>query len=147
VQAQPAPAVPAPSKQTPEQAPDAPVRRDDPLAAAVEAAAGCAQATAAAADACVAEADRDLAQAIRLSLDCADVCRAAASVGVRRTGSNAPVVIGLLMLAEALCRDCGVECERHADRLPACRRAADQCRATADACLEARTAVAREQLQ
>jgi hypothetical protein len=119
--------------------------RADPLSTAIEAALACAQAAGACADACVAEGDKALVQCIRLNLDCADVCQTAAMVATRRAGANAPVVIGLLMLAEALCRDCAAEAGRHA--LPACRRSADLARACADACLEARTAVAREQLQ
>ncbi|MBX7249353.1 MAG: four-helix bundle copper-binding protein [Caulobacteraceae bacterium] len=137
---------PQPTAATPSVA-DNTDRHDDPLTLAVEAAAGCAQAATAAADACAAQGDRTLTQAIRLTLDCADVCRAAASVGARRSGSNAPVVIGLLMLAEALCRDCAAECDQHVERLAALARAGDACRRTADACLDARTAVAREQLQ
>ena len=119
--------------------------RSDPLALAIDAALVCAQAAGACADACVAEADKALVQCIRLNLDCADVCQTAAMVATRRAGANAPVVIGLLMLAEALCRDCAAEAERHA--LHACRRSAELARACADACLVARTAVAREQLQ
>jgi len=119
--------------------------RGDPLTQAFDAALACAQAAAACADACVVQADKALTQCIRLHLDCADVCQTAAMVATRRAGANAPVVIGLLMLAEALCRDCAAEAERHA--LPACRRAADLARVCAEACLDARTAVAREQLQ
>jgi hypothetical protein len=119
----------------------------DVLAGAIEAAYGCAQAAAACADACIAQADKGLVQCVRLTLDCADVCQTAGVVATRRTGQNAPVVIGLLMLAEALCRDCAAECDRHADRLEHCRLCADICRDCADSCLEARNAVAREQLQ
>ncbi len=132
----------------PARPPEAPVLEGvdrDPLAVAIDATLACAQAAGACADACVAQADKGLVQCIRLSLDCADVCQTAAMVATRRAGANAPVVIGLLMLAEALCRDCAAEADRHP--LPACRRAADLARACADACLEARTAVAREQLQ
>ncbi len=136
----------APESQSRAEAPSALAHgRGDPLTLAIDAALACAQAATACADACVAQADSALIQCIRLNLDCADVCQTAAMVASRRAGANAPVVIGLLMLAEALCRDCAAEAERHA--LPACRRSADLARACADACLEARTAVAREQLQ
>jgi hypothetical protein len=126
---------------------DAGVDTADVLERAIEACLAAAQASAACADACIAEADKTLQQCLRLSLDCADVCGAAARVATRRTGANAPVVIGLLMLAEALSRDCAAECDLYAERLAACRHAAAACRHAADACLDARTAVAREQLQ
>lgn len=148
----PSPAYPSSALPDDQAAPRSGADRDDPLALApldraIEAALACAQAAGAGADACVAEADKALVQCIRLNLDCADVCQTAAMVATRRAGANAPVVIGLLMLAEALCHDCAAESDRHAARLSACRRAAELCRACADACLEARMAVAREQLQ
>jgi len=127
--------------------PDARTRENDPLVAAVEALYDCAQACAACADACVAELDAKLAQCIRLTMDSADLCQAAGSVATRRTGSNATVVMGLLMLAEALARDCAAECETHAARHAHCRVCAEVCRRTEAACGEARLAVAREQMQ
>lgn len=119
----------------------------DPLAAAVEAMLDCAQVSSACADACVAETDARLVQCIRMTLDCADVCHAAASVATRRTGSNATVVLGLLMLAEALTRDCAAECDQHAAHHDHCRLCAEVCRRCEAACHEARLAVVREQMQ
>lgn len=119
----------------------------DPLAAAVEAMLDCAQTCSACADACVAETDPKLVQCIRMTLDCADVCQAAGAVATRRTGSNATVVLGLLMLAEALARDCAAECDVHAGDHDHCRLCAEVCRRCEAACHEARLAVVREQMQ
>ena len=113
------------------------------LVAAIEAAYDCAQASTACADACVAEADPLLAQCIRLNLDCADVCATAGAVATRRVGSNDTVVMGLLMLCEALCR----ECERHAGHMEHCRICAEVCRRCEAACREARASLLPEPVQ
>lgn len=122
-------------------------RPDGLLEAAIEALLDCARACTSAADACVAEADPRLIQAVRMTLDCADVCRAAGQVANRRSGSNTTVVVGLLMLAEALSRDCAAECGRHASVLAACRACAEAAARCEAACREARMAVAPEPMQ
>ena len=117
------------------------------LVAAIEAAYDCAQACSACADACVAEADPALVQCIRMNLDCADVCYTAGVVATRRAGSNETVVTGLLMLCEALCRDCAAECGRHAQHMEHCRICAEVCRRCEAACRDARVGAAPEQVQ
>jgi len=62
------------------------------------------------ADACLSTFDPGLAQCGRLATDCSEITLVAARVAARRTGSNEAVVLGLLMLCEALCRDCAAEC-------------------------------------
>ena len=62
------------------------------LVDAIDAAYACAQTCTSCADACLAEdMVAQLRQCIRLNLDCADVCDAAATLGSRRTGSNEEV--------------------------------------------------------
>jgi len=134
-------------EQTAAVAPEGRARADDRLEAAIDALLDCARACSAAADVCVAETDPRLVQAVRMTLDCADVCRAAAQVATRRSGSNATVVVGLLMLAEALSRDCAAECARHADLARACRACAEVCARTEAVCREARMGFAPEPMQ
>jgi hypothetical protein len=75
------------------------------LAAAIDAITDCAQA-------CIADTDADLGEqnvtemvrCIRLCLDCADVCTAAAGVTSRRAGYDADVTKPLLEACVAICR-------------------------------------------
>lgn len=87
------------------------------------------------ADVCLSRFDPALAQCGRLASDCSEITLVAARVAARRTGSNEAVVLGLLMLCEALCRDCAAECDRvgQADTLyvecaASCRRSETSCR-------------------
>lgn len=108
-------------------------------------AARCAQACAACADACLAEPDvAGLVQCIRLDLDCADLCGAMATMGLRRAGGTAATLAtlrGLVDLCVDACRACAEECERHAERHEHCRACAAQCRQCADACSAAMSEV------
>jgi uncharacterized membrane protein len=107
------------------------------LAAAIDAITECAQA-------CIADTDADLSEqnvaemirCIRLCLDCADVCAAAAGVISRPAGYDANVTKPLLEACVAICRSCGDECERHARMHEHCRVCAEACRRCEQACRE-----------
>jgi hypothetical protein len=107
------------------------------LAAAIDAITDCAQA-------CVADSDADLGEqnvtemvrCIRLCLDCADVCTAAAGVTSRLADYDANVTKPLLEACAAICKSCGDECERHARMHEHCRVCAEACRRCEQACRE-----------
>jgi hypothetical protein len=107
------------------------------LAAAIDAITECAQA-------CIADTDADLSEqnvaemvrCIRLCLDCADVCTAAAGVTSRPADYDANVTKPLLEACVAICRSCGDECERHARMHEHCRVCAEACRRCEQACRE-----------
>jgi hypothetical protein len=106
------------------------------LAAAIDAMTDCAQA-------CITDTDADLGEqnvtemirCIRLCLDCADVCTAAAGVASRPAGYDADVTKPLLQACVAICKSCGDECERHA-HMPHCQVCAEACRRCEQACRE-----------
>ena len=106
------------------------------LAAAIDAMTDCAQA-------CITDTDADLGEqnvtemirCIRLCLDCADVCTAAAGVTSRPAGDDADVTKPLLQACVAICKSCGDECERHA-HMPHCQVCAEACRRCGQACRE-----------
>ena len=98
----------------------------DLLAATIDALNDCAQA-------CVADTGCDLSEqdvtemvtCIRLCLDCADICAAAAGVISRQTEYDADVIRPLLQSCAAICKTCSDECQRHAGMhapLPGLRR-------------------------
>jgi uncharacterized membrane protein len=109
----------------------------DVLAATIDALIDCAQA-------CVADTAADLSEqnvtemikCIRLCLDCADICTAAAAVVSRQTTYDANVTRRLLEACVAICKGCGDECERHAHMHDHCRVCAETCRRCEQACLE-----------
>jgi hypothetical protein len=109
----------------------------DILAKSVDAITDCAQA-------CIADTDADLAEhnvsemvtCIRLCLNCADVCTAAAAVTSRPAGYDAHVTKPLLEACLAICKSCGDECERHARMHAHCRVCAEACRRCEQACRE-----------
>jgi hypothetical protein len=106
------------------------------LAAAIDAMTDCAQA-------CITDTDADLGEqnvtemirCIRLCLNCADVCTAAAGVTSRPAGYDADVTKPLLQACVAICKSCGDECERHA-HMPHCQLCAEACRRCEQACRE-----------
>ena len=98
----------------------------------------CAEACTICADACLGEkAVSDLTQCIRLNLDCADLCLAAARIASRRTGSSETVIRQTLEACAEACRLCGEECDRHAEKHGHCRTCADICRRCLQACQDA----------
>jgi uncharacterized membrane protein len=107
------------------------------LAGVIDAISDCAQA-------CVADTDNDLGEhnvtemvtCIRLCLNCADVCTAAAAVISRQAAYDASVTKPLLEACAAICKTCGDECERHAEMHAHCRVCAEACRRCEQACRE-----------
>ena len=107
------------------------------LAGVIDALSDCAQA-------CVADTDNDLSEhnvtemvtCIRLCLNCADVCTAAAAVISRQAGYDASVCKPLLEACAAICKTCGDECERHAEMHAHCRVCGEACRRCEQACRE-----------
>jgi hypothetical protein len=107
----------------------------DVLAAAIEAMNDCAQACTADVDADLSEANlTDMVRCIRLCLQCADICTAAAGVTSRLGDYEADVTTPLLEACVASCRKCGDECERHAAMHEHCRVCAEACRTCERAC-------------
>jgi hypothetical protein len=94
------------------------------------------------AQACNADTDADLSEqnlaelvrCIRLCMDCADVCTATVRVASRQTEYDAGVTRPLLEACAAICRSCGDECQRHAQRHDHCRVCAEACRRCERAC-------------
>lgn len=102
----------------------------------------CARACTRSAVACLSESDvRQLVQCIRLDLDCADLCLAAAALGSRRTGTNRDILRGMLEICSDGCRICAEECERHAGRHEHCRTCTDACRRCERACRDAASSI------
>jgi Domain of Unknown Function (DUF326) len=107
------------------------------LAAAIDAITECAQACIADTDADLSERDvAEMVRCIRLCLNCADVCAAAAGVTSRPADYDADVTKPLLEACVAICRSCGDECERHARMHEHCRVCAEACRRCEQACRE-----------
>jgi hypothetical protein len=105
------------------------------LAVTIDALNDCAQACAQDIDADLSE--RHLAEmvtCIRLCLSCADVCVATARVVSRRVADDGSFVTMLLDACAAVCKDCGDECERHAQMHAHCRVCAEACRRCEEAC-------------
>jgi uncharacterized membrane protein len=105
------------------------------LAAAIDAISDCAQACAADTDADLGEQDvAEMVRSIRLCLNCADVCTAAAGVISRPAEYDTHVTRPLLEACVAICKTCGDECERHAAMHEHCRICAEACRPCERAC-------------
>ncbi|WP_073483860.1 four-helix bundle copper-binding protein [Streptoalloteichus hindustanus] len=99
----------------------------------------CAQTCTACADACMSEADEMLPmlrKCIRSCEDCADVCDTTGRILSRHTGYDANITRAVLAACATVCRSCGDECERHADRHSHCRVCAQACRRCEQACRE-----------
>jgi Domain of Unknown Function (DUF326) len=111
-------------------------------AACIEACNACADACDYCAAACLAEEDpKPMARCIALDMDCAALCRLAAS-SMARDSENAQAICGL---CAEICEACGGECATHdMDHCKACaeacRRCADECRRMAPTGYRARRA-------
>ena len=105
------------------------------LAAAIDALSDCVQACNADNAADLGEQNvSEMVKCIRLCLDCADICTAAAAVTSRQTDYDANVTRPLLEACVAICKSCGDECERHAQHHQHCRVCAEACRRCEQAC-------------
>lgn len=98
-------------------------------------------------DFCLSKFDPAFAQCGRLTSDCSEIALVAARVAARRTGSNEAVVLGLLMLCEALCRDCAAECDRVGREDTLYAECAASCRRTETSCRDARAELAVSMVQ
>ena len=114
------------------------------LVACIDACSDCAQACTACADACLAEAQvQTLIRCIRLDLDCADICSTTMRVLTRQTAFDATVARSLLQACVMVCKDCGDECEQHAQHgMEHCRVCAEACRRCEQACQQVLSALA-----
>lgn len=98
----------------------------------------CAQTCSMCADACLAEdMVADLRRCIRLNLDCADLCRATASVLGRQVAPDVKTVRALLEACRDACAACGAECSSHAEMHEHCGVCAEACDRCEQACTEA----------
>ena len=80
----------------------------------------------------------ELRQCIRLDLECAAVCRAAAEVMSMQGTSSAH----LCRVCADICSACADECSKHAEMgMDHCRECAEACRKCAEACESMATAV------
>ncbi len=95
----------------------------------IEACQACADACDHCATACLQEPDvGEMARCVALDMDCAQVCRFAASAMARGSEFAGAVC----QLCADICEACGEECERHpADH---CQQCAEACRRCAEAC-------------
>lgn len=95
----------------------------------------CATVCTSCADACLAEEEvADLRHCIRLDLDCADLCRTAASLLARQGRSDPSILRATIEACIVACRACGEECETHGGMHEHCRICAETCRRCAEAC-------------
>lgn len=118
--------------------PDVRGNTNDALIGFIDTAAQCATVCRICADSCLAEDEIEmLRQCIRLDLDCADVCDAAARLAARRTGGNEQLIRRMLAVCLEACRMCAQECRRHARHHDHCRICADACDDCAEACEDA----------
>lgn len=100
------------------------------------------QACTACADACLSEPNLPmLRRCIRLNLDAADVCNATARVLSRQTDTSWGLVSKVLQACIQACRDCGAECQAHADHHEHCRACADACRRCEQSCTQLQMAL------
>jgi uncharacterized membrane protein len=107
----------------------------DLLAAAIDALSDCAQACGADTAADLSEQNvAEMITCIRLCLDCVDVCTGTIGVLSRQTAYDPTVTRPLLEACIAICRNCGDECERHAQHHAHCRVCAEACRRCEQAC-------------
>lgn len=80
--------------------------------------------------ACLEEPDvKMLAKCIKLEIDCAEICRLAASF-FARSSEHAE---HLLKECAEICEACATECEKH-KHMEHCKRCAEVCRKCAEAC-------------
>ena len=73
---------------------------------------------------------KPVARAIKLSMECADICRlAAASIAIRSENMYA-----ICRLCAEVCKKCEMECISH--QMECCIKCAGSCRSCAEACIK-----------
>src|SRR5262245_28409059 len=97
----------------------------------------CGASCTACADASLSESDSAaLTGAIRVALDCADVCNATERIATRQTAPNIRLIRAAIEACASACLACAEECDRHAARHEHCRLCAEACRRCKMACDE-----------
>lgn len=86
------------------------------------------------ADACIGEKDPMLTRCIRLNQDCADICETTVKILSRQTETGVDILCAQLKACALACRDCGMECKKHAEKYEHCRICADYCFECEEAC-------------
>lgn len=106
------------------------------VAECVQALVECAAVCTTCADACLAEDDAaELRIAIRLDLDCADMCATTARLAARAGSGDRDLLLDVLGTCVRFCGACRNECESHSDHdhcqicAQACQRAEEACKA------------------
>jgi hypothetical protein len=79
----------------------------------------------------------EFSRCVRLNLNCADLCRAAAALGSRSRDSGDEMLLRTLELCAHACRACAAECERYKTSHSGCRSSALECRKCYEACITA----------
>lgn len=123
---------PTQSRATPDGCPS------DLLVRSIEHCQKCAQACTECANACLtAPVTQELSQCVRLNLNCADLCHAAAGVGSRCVDSGDEIMVRTLEICASACHACAEENERCGNSHEKCRVSALECRACYEACIAA----------
>jgi hypothetical protein len=106
------------------------------LVECVDACASCGMACTSCADACDGEKERleELRRCVRLSLDCAAICFATASVLSRQLLPDENVFRLQAEACEVACAACAAECARYAEMHEHCRLCAETCRRCEEQC-------------
>lgn len=103
------------------------------LAACVESTVSCT----ACADSCLAEEmTAGTQRCIRFCLDCAEICQATSRILARQTRTNFEILRAQLIACHTACRECSLECARHADIHEHCRECSDACHRCAEDCAD-----------
>lgn len=107
------------------------------LRGCIQACDACSAACTACADSCLSEPQfAKLIRCVRLDQDCADMCAAATRILLRQTQPDARVLTSVLQAVVIACRVCGMECDRHADKLEHCRMCSSTCQDCERACCD-----------
>jgi hypothetical protein len=115
--------------------PGAPFTDDRLLAECISTCAEAAQLSVGCADACLGQPQTDpLRRCIRLTMDCADVCEAAARILLRPHEPDLGILRRQLETAVIACQTCADECARHAQTYEHCRICLEACRRCAEVC-------------
>jgi len=91
------------------------------------------------ADACLYEGG-DMTDCIQSDLDCADICRTAATILSRPGRRSYATLVALLETCTVACRECAEACEQHDHEH--CRRCAEVCRDCEKACRNLKSGLA-----
>jgi hypothetical protein len=111
-----------------------PAARKVSISACVLACQAAAAASASCADVCATLDAQNMAGCVRLSLDCAALCRTTGDILTRGAIADRKATRALLKACAMFCAATAAECETYPDN-EACRSCAEQCRACEAACI------------